>query len=433
MYAVFWGIKKFEYELRGRKFRIKTDHKALAEIRNKPDFKNARINRWVEKIQEFDFEIEYNKPDEMVVADALSRVYTKEEESKEQVIRARRDKQVEGKRKKHVKIINGQEFWVFDDGKEQTMPPENEREQLIKDCHVKLNHRGRTSVYYEIRKEFYWPGVKDQIEKVLKNCETCQKYNRKTSGGTDFVCTTIYLEKIGLDIIEFREEIVFIVVAIDYFTRRVWARVLKSKQAMGIVNFIKDLCAQGKKTEEIITDNGREFCNEQMRELCRTLNIEHRKVGVESHRSNGRVERIIRTLRDSILKSKEVEFADKVYEAIETYNLSFHVGIDCTPIEAVKDETGKVMLENSPQGKYFKQFRRWYREEFVKNQIVRVAKRENLLGCSEYSKGRFLEMGRVIELCPGDSYIVRLENGRLFKKRHYDLKGVGDLQYVEGD
>ncbi|KAF9742482.1 Retrovirus-related Pol polyprotein from transposon, partial [Nosema granulosis] len=33
MYAVFWGIKKFEYELRGRRFRLVTDHKALEEIR----------------------------------------------------------------------------------------------------------------------------------------------------------------------------------------------------------------------------------------------------------------------------------------------------------------------------------------------------------------------------------------------------------------
>ena len=72
------------------------------------------------------------------------------------------------------------------------------------------------------------------------------------------------------------------------------------------------------------------------------MNIEHRKVGVESHRSNGRVERIIRTLREGMLKSKEVEFKDKVYEAIETYNLSFHVGLGCTPIEAVNDDTGKV-------------------------------------------------------------------------------------------
>lgn len=48
MYAIFWAVKKLEYELGGRRFKIKTDHKSLSEIRNKPDFNNATINRWIE-------------------------------------------------------------------------------------------------------------------------------------------------------------------------------------------------------------------------------------------------------------------------------------------------------------------------------------------------------------------------------------------------
>lgn len=48
-----------------------------------------------------------------------------------------------------------------------------------------------------------------------------------------------------------------------------------------------------------------------MRELCRILSIQHRKVSIESHRSNGRIERIIRTMRDSILKSKKESLPKK--------------------------------------------------------------------------------------------------------------------------
>ncbi|KAI5173419.1 hypothetical protein PAEPH01_1962 [Pancytospora epiphaga] len=61
MLAVFWGIKKFEYELRGRRFTLVTDHKAFEKIRKKPYFENNQINRWIEKIQEFDFEVIYQK------------------------------------------------------------------------------------------------------------------------------------------------------------------------------------------------------------------------------------------------------------------------------------------------------------------------------------------------------------------------------------
>lgn len=35
MLAVFRGINKFEFELRGRSFVVETDHKAFEEIREK--------------------------------------------------------------------------------------------------------------------------------------------------------------------------------------------------------------------------------------------------------------------------------------------------------------------------------------------------------------------------------------------------------------
>ena len=45
MLAVFWGIKKFEYELRGRKFILETDHKALEKFRKKPYFVNNHVDK----------------------------------------------------------------------------------------------------------------------------------------------------------------------------------------------------------------------------------------------------------------------------------------------------------------------------------------------------------------------------------------------------
>ena len=83
---------------------------------------------------------------------------------------------------------------------------------------------------------------------------------------------------------------------------------MKNKQAIGIVGFLKELCTQGKNPEEIITENVKEFCNKEMEELCQQLNINHQKVSIESHKSNGRIERITRTMRDSILKSSKENF-----------------------------------------------------------------------------------------------------------------------------
>lgn len=48
MLAVLFGMNKFEFELKGRKFLLETDHKALEHLRTKPNFENNRINRWIE-------------------------------------------------------------------------------------------------------------------------------------------------------------------------------------------------------------------------------------------------------------------------------------------------------------------------------------------------------------------------------------------------
>jgi hypothetical protein len=119
MYAIFCAVEKFEYELRGRMFKIETDHKALSEIGEKADFNNARANRLVEKIQEFDFEINYRKSEEMVVSNSISRIYKTDEAEKKKIIEARGDKQIRDKRNKHVKEIDVNNIWVFDSGREE--------------------------------------------------------------------------------------------------------------------------------------------------------------------------------------------------------------------------------------------------------------------------------------------------------------------------
>ncbi|ELQ76858.1 RNA-directed DNA polymerase, LTR Retrotransposon, partial [Trachipleistophora hominis] len=80
MLAVKWGIEKFSYELKARKFHLITDHKALEFIRNKPEFYNNILNRWCEAIQQYEFTIEYSKPVNLIKADALSRIHEKVKE-----------------------------------------------------------------------------------------------------------------------------------------------------------------------------------------------------------------------------------------------------------------------------------------------------------------------------------------------------------------
>ena len=421
MLAVFWGIKKFEYELRGRRFKLETDHRALEEIRRRPYFENNRINRWIEAIQEYDFTVSYKKGEEMVDPDALSRQFENDKKKE------RGEKIKEGKRKVHEIERDGKKFWRFDHGEEREIPDESIRTEMIKQVHEVLQHRGYKAVMYRIRKTHYWPGMKDTIREELKKCEVCLINNRKKSGGSDFVTTNEPLEKLAVDVLDLKsEEGIYVLIGIDYFTRGIAVKIVKSKAAQEISDGMREWFMAGIIPKEIISDNGKEFCNEKVDELCRDFNVGHRAVSVESHRSNGRVERVIETLREGLVKNKGTRksISDRLREIVEAYNETYHSAIKCTPAEAWGENKEKARIENSKEGSYNKQFKKGYREEFTEQQKVRIAKRENLKNRTKQDKGRFLMKGEVLAKCKGDSYIIRnVETGKISKKRHYDLKG----------
>ncbi|KAI5151978.1 hypothetical protein ENBRE01_2475 [Enteropsectra breve] len=413
MYAVFWGIKKFEYELRGRRFKLITDHKALEEIRRKAEFNNSRVNRWIEIIQEFDFEVHYNKGEELAAPDALSRLYENE----------RGVKIKEGKMTKH-RIVDGEkEFWIFDNGERRWMPEKDKRKEILMEAHKKVGHKGLEATYYSVKSEMYWPGIRKDIEMLIKECNTCQRVNRKTTGGSEFITTSRPMEKIGIDLMFLNDPKTVLMVIIDYFSRMLKVEILKDKSAESITEALKKCFENGYRPVEIITDNGREFCNERVKKLVWEYGIEHHKAGIEAHRSNGRVERVIRSIRDGLERMKEGTIRERVERIVEIYNNSYHAAIRCAPKEAFYDDRGEAQMENSRAGLYQKRFKMMKREKFLKGQKVRITSHENLKDKTKNEKGRFYRNGVIIDVCDNDSYLVK-EDDKIFKKNHYDLKGI---------
>jgi ribonuclease HI len=75
MLAIVHALTKFRQYLVGTRFVVRTDHKSLRYFLEKWDL-NERQQKWVRKVQSFDFDIEYVKGKHKVVADALSRKST---------------------------------------------------------------------------------------------------------------------------------------------------------------------------------------------------------------------------------------------------------------------------------------------------------------------------------------------------------------------
>ena len=72
MLAILHTLTKFRQYLVGSKFKIKTDHNSLKYFLEQKEL-NERQHKWVNKVQAYDFEIEYVKGKNNTVADALSK------------------------------------------------------------------------------------------------------------------------------------------------------------------------------------------------------------------------------------------------------------------------------------------------------------------------------------------------------------------------
>jgi hypothetical protein len=72
MLAIMHALTKFRQYLVGSRFVVKIDHNSLKYFLDEKDL-SERQQKWVSKIQAFDFDIEYVKGKMNVVADTLSR------------------------------------------------------------------------------------------------------------------------------------------------------------------------------------------------------------------------------------------------------------------------------------------------------------------------------------------------------------------------
>jgi hypothetical protein len=72
MLAIMHALAKFRQYLVGARFVVRSDHNNLKYFLEQKDL-NEREQKWVSKIQAYDFDIEFVKGKNNVVADALSR------------------------------------------------------------------------------------------------------------------------------------------------------------------------------------------------------------------------------------------------------------------------------------------------------------------------------------------------------------------------
>ena len=216
--AVVFVLKIWRHYLYGSRLEVFSDHKSLKYLFDQKEL-NMRQRRWLEFLKDYDFNLSYHPEKANVVADALSRktihmsaLMVKEMELIEQfrdlsmvcevtpesvrlgMLKINNDflDVIKENQKLDVKLVDlmptGEgdaegDFKVDDIGVLRfrgriCVPDNDELKKVILEESHRSNlsiHPGATKMYQDLKKLFWWFGMKRDITKFVYACFTCQK------------------------------------------------------------------------------------------------------------------------------------------------------------------------------------------------------------------------------------------------------------------
>ncbi|GJY93242.1 reverse transcriptase domain-containing protein [Tanacetum coccineum] len=160
-------------------------------------------------------------------------------------------------------------------------------------------HAGQRSVVAKaMRSGYYWPTMHRDSRDMILKCKDCQVHRPVPRNPQQ-------PHKWGIDIAgpfpEGPGKVKFLIVAIDYFTKWIEAKAVATISSGQVKKFVWDniVCRFGL-SEEIVSNNGKQFSDNPFKDWCEKLNIKQRFASVKHPQSNGLVERANRSLGEGI-------------------------------------------------------------------------------------------------------------------------------------
>ena len=198
-------------------------------------------------------------------------------------------------------------------------------------AHDYSSHNGSRRTYNCLKRQYYWPGIRKHIFRHCKKCKECVLKNQgqpeKCFGHFD--SPDLPMEFICMDLVgpihpPRTRGNKYVLMVIDMLTGFTMAVPIKNKNAETICEAYRDniYCVFGR-SSRILTDNGSEFKNRDMHEVCQTLGLKHIFSPVYMPQSNGRLEGWYRFFKACIAKHIRgggVKWDELVPLAVSAYN-----------------------------------------------------------------------------------------------------------------
>ena len=302
--AVVKGLEHYRHYLLGKRFTLKTDHKALEYLWSCKN-PHSRLLRWSLKLQEFDFTPLYIKG-EINAADGLSRQLGELET---------------------INAINKE-------------LDEDVKKKILRAYHIASGHGSVNTMEFLLNQRYKWTGIHKNIKDFVSSCDTCmraggERVNSKNNPIKIDTPNELWECDLVGRLTDKNGNNKFIFTAIDHYSKWMETKVLHKKTAEAVAAAIKELIIKKHRIpQRILTDNGLEFKNQYADRLKGKYGFEWTYNSPGHHKTVGAIERANQTMFEKLKKLTEfgkMNWEKLVAKATEATNISFNRSIQTSP------------------------------------------------------------------------------------------------------
>ena len=339
--SLVYGVKKFHQYLYGRKFVLVTDHKPLVTLLGPtsgiPTLAAARLQRWALILSAYSYDLEFRPTQRHSNADGLSRlpVVSKDRDDSSdvpetaifnisqvhslpvtamQLQRATRRDPILSK-----VLLLMQQGWpgvVSDDLKPyqsrqaelgteggcilwgiRVVVPQALQSKVLGELHK--NHPGVVRMKALARSYVWWPGLDNDIEHHVKNCQPCQTVRNSPPSAPlhPWLWPTRPWQRVHVDFAGPFQGKMFLLV-VDAHSK--WPEVVSmtTTSAQCTIEELRRMFASYGIPEQLVSDNGPQFVSGCFEEFMKMNGVKHIKCTPYHPSSNGAVERLVQTFKN---------------------------------------------------------------------------------------------------------------------------------------
>ena len=364
--ALVWACTRFKLYVFGLEFELETDHKPLQYIYNKSSKPSVRIERWVLRLQGYNFKVIY-RPGKTDIANALSRLNSLNQKDcsgeKADFVRvlalestpvAMTAKEVERESENDPELCSVRHYIQSGDGSQCKMPhylsvknelcglgklvmrgtriviPQSLRSEVLHLVHE--GHQGIVKIKNRLRTKVWWPKIDHDAAQVCKSCHRCQVVGE--FGAMQRVePPSGPWQDIAIDVLGPLPSGENLLVVVDYYSRFFEVVIMHSITSRKMIEALTPIFTRYGYPFSLKADNAPHFVSEEFENFLATHGIQHRKSQPFWPQANGEVERQNRTLL-KLLKVAEAEgkkWKDELDKFLLAYRTTPHGSTGTTP------------------------------------------------------------------------------------------------------